>query len=111
MNDVTWPNLQFFLFLFDRHQNDDVLPSREFDAATITHKTLILYITKGKNQWASLQIRQGGGGMLSEGEYGTATIREGWNSILPVPIPGFAKIQKEVIDASSKRAIQNPMDS
>ena len=38
--------------------------------------------------------------MLSEGKYRAATIRKGRNSVLSIPIPGYAKVQKEVIDAT-----------
>ena len=70
-----------------------------FDAC-ITHQTILRHTTVGENQWTRLQIRQGGGGMLSEGKYRAATIRKGRNSVLSIPIPGYAKVQKEVIDAT-----------
>jgi hypothetical protein len=43
--------------------------------------------------------------MLSKGKHGTATIRKGRDSVLPVTVSGFAKVQKEIttITATSNR--------
>ena len=50
----------------------------------------------GKDQRARVQVRERRRGMLSEGKHGTTKIGKGRNAVLPVAIPGFAKVQKEV---------------